>query len=481
MSSHTHGELKSDDLHIFALPGPTPETHIAVTARALSAPEKPASLESGSEDKSITVEQDVVSADDRTYVEFEENDSRNPHNFSPMRKWAITLMTSAFLALSVAGSSSYALGTPSMIRNLHASTFQATAGISTFTAGYSVVPLLISSVSEDFGRQPIYIVTVIGFTLMHLVVAKAENLSTVLVARFFGGVFGSGSILSAGTIADLWLPLERGLPMSIFSLAAVGGTGLGPVFAGYVEMNPRLEWRWIQWIHLMCGLSSPLYYAIAQKSFTQIVWCADGGHDSLNKGDALRCVIAKRLRKQTGDKRYRARVEDDRASLGMRIFISLTSPFYFMFTEPVVASFSLWIGFAWGITFVLIDQGSTGLVFVTFFLLWMCTNQIQERLYRKPVSTYGPEARLYHAMFAALLFPVAMFIYAWCTFPSVTWVALTIGIALFMWATFIMFLTVFNYLAEWYTNSLAPSFVADVSTLATGLLPLQLWEDKPFV
>lgn len=39
--------------------------------------------------------------------------------------------------------------------------------------------------------------------------------------------------------------------MSIYSVAAVGATGLGPAFAGYVEMNPRLEWRWIQWIHLM--------------------------------------------------------------------------------------------------------------------------------------------------------------------------------------------------------------------------------------
>jgi MFS family permease len=39
--------------------------------------------------------------------------------------------------------------------------------------------------------------------------------------------------------------------MSVYSLAAVGGTGLGPVAAGWVEMNSRLRWRWIQWIHMM--------------------------------------------------------------------------------------------------------------------------------------------------------------------------------------------------------------------------------------
>ena len=40
--------------------------------------------------------------------------------------------------------------------------------------------------------------------------------------------------------------------MSIFAIAAIGGTGLGPVVGGWIEMNPRLQWRWIQWVHTMC-------------------------------------------------------------------------------------------------------------------------------------------------------------------------------------------------------------------------------------
>ena len=44
---------------------------------------------------------------------------------------------------------------------------------------------------------------------------------------------------------------RRGLPMSIFALMAVGGTGFGPVYAGWVEINPKLEWKWIEWIHMM--------------------------------------------------------------------------------------------------------------------------------------------------------------------------------------------------------------------------------------
>ncbi len=72
--------------------------------------------------------------------------------------------------------------------------------------------------------------------------------------------------------------------------------------------------------------------------------------------------LAKKIRKETGDKRYRARVEDERASLRTLIFISITRPireFSFMFcvgwysqtpvdlmlTEPIVASFSVTMNF----------------------------------------------------------------------------------------------------------------------------------------
>ena len=44
---------------------------------------------------------------------------------------------------------------------------------------------------------------------------------------------------------------RRGLPMSIFVLIGFGGNGLWPVYSGWIEMNPKLEWKWIQWIHMM--------------------------------------------------------------------------------------------------------------------------------------------------------------------------------------------------------------------------------------
>ena len=65
----------------------------------------------------------------------------------------------------------YNLGFPSMIRDLNCTEFQATIGLSLFTFGFGVVPLVTSSFSEEFGRLPLYIVSGIGFFFMFPMIA----------------------------------------------------------------------------------------------------------------------------------------------------------------------------------------------------------------------------------------------------------------------------------------------------------------------
>jgi hypothetical protein len=45
--------------------------------------------------------------------------------------------------------------------------------------------------------------------------------------------------------------------MAAFGAVAIGSTGLGAVVMAWVEANPRLEWRWIQWIQYSTSTSYP--------------------------------------------------------------------------------------------------------------------------------------------------------------------------------------------------------------------------------
>lgn len=75
------------------------------------------------------------------------------------------------------------MGFESMCDELHCTHFRATIGLSTFTLGFGVVPLFTASFSEEFGRQPLYIVSAGGFFLTYILIALyVSSLALISVA-----------------------------------------------------------------------------------------------------------------------------------------------------------------------------------------------------------------------------------------------------------------------------------------------------------
>ncbi len=70
------------------------------------------------------------------------------------------------------------------------------------------------------GRRIPFLISYLPFALFNIGGALAKDITTVLVTRFFAGLFGSSMLTNAGgCIADIWSARERGLAMSMFSLA----------------------------------------------------------------------------------------------------------------------------------------------------------------------------------------------------------------------------------------------------------------------
>jgi multidrug resistance protein len=425
----------------------------------------------------------VESETEPLYVEFEKEDIRDPVQYPNLLKWTITLVGCGFAVLAGSTVSSYNMGFTSMMRDINCTTFQATIGLAVYALGIGVVPLFSTSFSEEVGRRPLYIASLIGNILTHLMIALSKNIQTVIIARFLGGGFAStGAIMVAGTIADIWRPHERSLPMSIYSLAAVGSIGLGPVPAGWIEMNSHLQWRWIQWIHMiLTGVILILVIVVMKETRSTIILTR----------------LAKKLRIETGNHRYRARAEDEVGSLRTLLYISCTRPLYLLFTELTLLSISIWVGFAWGIMYCLIgsigpifqdihgfNQGQIGFAFLGILIgsfFGFLTNIYQENLYQKNFPKRGPEARLYVPCVAGVFFPIGMFIYAWSSFPKVHWIWLMIGMVVFAWASFTFYLAVFTYLADCYgpfasSASAGQSLFRNLMATAFPLFTEQMFE-----
>lgn len=63
------------------------------------------------------------------------------------------------------------MGVPTMVDDLHCSTFAATVGFSVYPIGFALIPLFTSALSEEFGRFRLYIVTTFLFMLAHVTIA----------------------------------------------------------------------------------------------------------------------------------------------------------------------------------------------------------------------------------------------------------------------------------------------------------------------
>ena len=70
------------------------------------------------------------------------------------------------------------------------------------------------------------------------------------------------------------------------------------------------------------------------------------------RGSVILSRRAARLRKETGDTRYQCKSDAERASLRVLVKVSMTRPVHLLFTEPLVASFSTWIGFCWAVLYL---------------------------------------------------------------------------------------------------------------------------------
>ncbi|GAA5972770.1 hypothetical protein JCM11641_003013, partial [Rhodosporidiobolus odoratus] len=331
---------------------------------------------------------------------------------------------------------------------------------------------LQAPLSEAYGRYPLYFVSALLYLIFFIPIAYAQNITTVIVCRFISGIAAStGSTLVGGTMADLFLTHERGLPMSFFTLSAFLGTSSGPAISGYIEL--KKGWRWIQWVEMM--LAGVL--AVAVVFFTRET-----------RGSVILSRRAHKLRKQTGDGRYQCRSDAERASLAVLMKVSMTRPIYLLSTEAIVFFFSMWAGFAWGCLYLLTEaiplifanvygfnEGEIGLTFygtVLASFIGFGASLIQDKLYRENYARRGPEARLYASLIGGLVFPAGALILAFSQGRG-HWMGPVVGLILLSGSSsvsttqvgadsslplfqifigvYTIYLAVFSYLADCYT------------------------------
>ncbi|GAC92682.1 multidrug transporter [Pseudozyma hubeiensis SY62] len=392
-------------------------------------------------------------------------EDEDPNHWSVRRKWTVTALVS-FLYFNSTITSSVGTGaTLQYIAQFGISQEVAALVLSIYMIGFCVGPPLWAPISELYGRCIVNYISVLGYFVFNIGCALANNVQTLLVCRFFVGLFAAApQSNSGGTISDIWLPRVRLWPMFTYSLSAFMGPTLGPLVGGYIsgDLPDSQRWRWIYWMLCMISAVSMLLIILIQ---------------SESYAPVLLKRKARRMRAETGRNDILAPDEtlNEDGTLApiswseiLRVYVG--RPFHMLFTEAPLMYATLWTSFCYAIIFIFFEAypvvfsgtygfnaGEVGLAFLAIGLGialsapivgWFNKRSIKARIAAggKPV----PESRLPQVALSAPLFAIGFFWFGWTARASIHWIVpilagLPIGISLML-----AFNSLATYAAECY-------------------------------
>ena len=162
---------------------------------------------------------------------------------------------------------------------LSASPLQATMLISVYAAFQLVSGPIIGQLSDRFGRKPLLLISQVGTFLGFLLMARAQTLWVLYVARILDGATAGNLSLAQAYISDHTAPADRAKSFGLIGIAFGVGFFIGPSLTGYLAAR--------------YNLTAPIYLA-ACMSATSVLCTATllkGGRQSAHAFDDRRATL----------------------------------------------------------------------------------------------------------------------------------------------------------------------------------------------
>jgi multidrug resistance protein len=404
------------------------------------------------------------------FVTFTINDPANPHNWSRLYRWYITLVTSS-LVVCVAYGSTFVTGGLELIEERYNVSLEvAILTCSVMVCGFAVGPLLWSPLSEIIGRRIVYIISLTLYLIFNIPCALSPNIGGLLVCRFLCGVFSSSGLsLAGGTIADIWSIEERGMAIAYFAAAPYCGPVLAPIVCGWINVGTH-NLELFYWVNMGFVGAILIIVGLIPETYAPVI---------------LKRRAAK-LRKETGNMNIITEQEKVKLTLRTIIRTSLIRPITMILTEPVLDLMCMYIMLIYSMLYAFFfaypvifgnlyhyNDGMTGLMFIPILIgagFSLLTTPLIEKQFRSicAVRNPTPEDRLRGALVGAPFIPIAFFILGATSYKHIIWVGpASSGIA-FGYGMVLCYYSVNSYIIDSYSKYAASALAAKVFLRSGG-------------
>jgi len=100
---------------------------------------------------------------------------------------------------------------------------------------------IIGALSDRFGRRPVLLISLFGFSLDYLVLALAPTIGWLFVGRMIAGITGASFTTATAYIADITPPEKRAQNFGMIGVAFGVGFIIGPLMGGLLgELGERV-------------------------------------------------------------------------------------------------------------------------------------------------------------------------------------------------------------------------------------------------
>lgn len=333
-----------------------------------------------------------------------------------------------------------------------------------YIGGYASGPLIWAPFSEVKGRRPSIVFAMLGFGIFNTAVAVAKDVQTLMICRFFSGVFGSGPLaVVAAIFSDIYDSRGRGFAIAVFSMTVFLGPLIAPFIGGFINMS-YLGWRWTAYIPAIMGyISFILNVIFLEESYAPVIL-------------AKKAAAERRYKKNWG---IHAKHEEIDVSFRALLINNFSRPLWLLFKEPLILAVTIYLSFIYGLLYCFLtaypaifqgvhhmNPGVAGLPLFGMVLGLILAGPYvfyYLRLYEANLKANRgipvPEWRLPPAIVGGILFATGLFWFGWTGFTSsIPWIVPTLSGLFTGFGLLVIFIQLFNYLIDTYHRLYVLSF-----------------------
>ena len=113
--------------------------------------------------------------------------------------------------------------------------------LTSFAIAQFIFSPIMGSLSDRYGRRPVILLSLLGFSLDYLILAMAPTFLWLMIGRIVAGIFGASYTTASAYIADVSTEENRAKNFGLLGAAFGLGFIIGPLLGGlFGEIGPRI-------------------------------------------------------------------------------------------------------------------------------------------------------------------------------------------------------------------------------------------------